>query len=177
MGNNICSPTIKEGCHCQRLQWWVVGGNCILSKEAAPTIYKEWSLLLTKKQEELSLKPINRGMTWRAKWERDLESVRKTRERERGVAAKGSSSTALCNIVCENSGSRVEWLWSSSSMYICCSLFLFLIISTSLVDIDGLPNHVKYCVNMFSLQWTTIRTSSVGIPNIFFLFFFSLKIS
>jgi len=152
MGNNICSPTIEKGCHCQRLQWWVVGGNCILSKEAALTIYKEWSLLLTKKQEELSMKPINRGMTWRAKWERDLESVRKTRERERGVAAKGSSSTALCSIVCENNESRVEWLWSSSSMYLYCSISLSLIISTSPVDIDDLSNHVKYCVNIFSRQ-------------------------
>jgi len=38
-----------------------------LSKEAAPTIDKEWPPLLIKEQEGLSLKPINRGITWRAK--------------------------------------------------------------------------------------------------------------
>jgi hypothetical protein len=32
------------------------------------------------------------------------------------------------------------------------------------MDVGDLPNHVKYCVNVFSLQWTTIRTSLVGIP-------------
>jgi len=32
------------------------------------------------------------------------------------------------------------------------------------VDVDGLPNHVKYCVSVLSLQWENIRTSPVGIP-------------
>ena len=34
----------------------------------------------------------------------------------------------------------------------------------SLVDVGGLPNHVKYCVSVLSLQWANIRTSPVGIP-------------
>jgi hypothetical protein len=34
-----------------------------LSKEAAPTIDKEWPPLLRNEQEELPLKPINRGIT------------------------------------------------------------------------------------------------------------------
>jgi len=38
-----------------------------MSKEAAPTINKVWQPLLTKEQEELPLKPINRGITSRAK--------------------------------------------------------------------------------------------------------------
>jgi len=38
-----------------------------MSKEVAPTINKVWPPLLTKEQEELPLKPINRGITWRAK--------------------------------------------------------------------------------------------------------------
>jgi len=38
-----------------------------MSKETAPTIDKGWPPLLTKEQEELSLKLINRGITWRAK--------------------------------------------------------------------------------------------------------------
>jgi hypothetical protein len=32
------------------------------------------------------------------------------------------------------------------------------------VDIGGLPNHVKYCVSVLSLQWANTRTSPVGIP-------------
>jgi len=32
------------------------------------------------------------------------------------------------------------------------------------VDVGGLPNHVKYCVSVLSLQWANIRTSPVGIP-------------
>ena len=32
------------------------------------------------------------------------------------------------------------------------------------MDVGGLPNHVKYCVSMLSLQWANIRTSPVGIP-------------
>ena len=35
------------------------------------------------------------------------------------------------------------------------------------VDVGGLPNHVKYCVSVLSLQWATIRTSPVGTPNTF----------
>jgi hypothetical protein len=35
----------------------------------------------------------------------------------------------------------------------------------SLVDVGGLPNHVKYYVSVLSLQWTNIRTSPVKIPN------------
>ena len=38
---------------------------------------------------------------------------------------------------------------------------------TSPVDVGGLPNHVKYCVSVLSLQWANIRTSPVGIPYIF----------
>jgi hypothetical protein len=34
----------------------------------------------------------------------------------------------------------------------------------SLVDVGGLPNHVKDCVSVLSLQWENIRTSPVGIP-------------
>ena len=34
-----------------------------------------------------------------------------------------------------------------------------------LVDIGDLPNHVKYCVSVLSLQWANIRTSPVEIPN------------
>jgi hypothetical protein len=32
------------------------------------------------------------------------------------------------------------------------------------VDVGGLPNHVKYCVSVLSLQWANIKTSPVGIP-------------
>jgi hypothetical protein len=32
------------------------------------------------------------------------------------------------------------------------------------VDVGGLPNHVKYCVSVLSLQWANIRTSPVEIP-------------
>jgi len=32
------------------------------------------------------------------------------------------------------------------------------------VDVGGLPNHVKYCVSVLSLQWVNIRTSPVRIP-------------
>jgi hypothetical protein len=46
--------------------WW----QLLMSKEAAPTINKRWPPLLTKEQEGLPLKPINRGIIWRAKWER-----------------------------------------------------------------------------------------------------------
>jgi pentatricopeptide repeat protein len=35
------------------------------------------------------------------------------------------------------------------------------------VDVGGLPNHVKYCVSVLSLQWENIRTSPVGIPYIY----------
>ena len=33
------------------------------------------------------------------------------------------------------------------------------------VDISALPNHVKNYVNVLSLQWATIKTSSVKFPN------------
>jgi hypothetical protein len=45
--------------------------------------------------------------------------------------------------------SWVEWMWSSSSMYVYCILFLSLIICTSPVDVDDLLNHVKYCVSVY----------------------------
>jgi len=32
------------------------------------------------------------------------------------------------------------------------------------VDVGSLPNHVKYCVSVLSLQWANIRTSPVGVP-------------
>jgi hypothetical protein len=32
------------------------------------------------------------------------------------------------------------------------------------VDVGDLPNYVKYCVSVLSLQWATVRTSPVGIP-------------
>ena len=32
------------------------------------------------------------------------------------------------------------------------------------VDVGGLPNHVKYCVSVLSLQWANIRTSPIEIP-------------
>ena len=32
------------------------------------------------------------------------------------------------------------------------------------VDVGALPNHVKYCVSVLSLQWANIRTSPVAIP-------------
>jgi len=54
------SKAIMVGC------WW----QLLMSKEATSTINKGWPPLLTKKQEGLPLKPINRGITWRAKWER-----------------------------------------------------------------------------------------------------------
>ena len=41
-------------------------------------------------------------------------------------------------------------------------------ISSSLVDLGGLPNHIKYCVSVLDFQWTIIRTSPVEIPNKFF---------
>jgi hypothetical protein len=41
-------------------------------------------------------------------------------------------------------------------------------ISSSPVDLDGLPNHIKYCVSVLGFQWTTIRTSPVEIPSKFF---------
>ena len=82
------------------------------------------------------------------------------------------ATAALCNNVCESNESRVEWLLSSSFMYLCYSLSLSLIILTFSIDVDGLSNHIKYCIGVLSLQWTTIRTSSVGIPNIFFMFNF-----
>ena len=34
------------------------------------------------------------------------------------------------------------------------------------VDVDGLPNHVKYCVSVLSLQWANIRTSRSEFPTI-----------
>jgi len=34
----------------------------------------------------------------------------------------------------------------------------------SLMDVGGLPNHVKYYISVFSFQWTNIRISPVGIP-------------
>ena len=32
------------------------------------------------------------------------------------------------------------------------------------MDVGDLPNHVKYCISVLSLQWATIRPSPVGIP-------------
>jgi len=32
------------------------------------------------------------------------------------------------------------------------------------VDVGSLPNHVKYCVSVLSLQWANFKTSPVGIP-------------
>ena len=32
------------------------------------------------------------------------------------------------------------------------------------MDVGDLPNHVKYCVSVLSLQWANIRTSPVEIP-------------
>ena len=32
------------------------------------------------------------------------------------------------------------------------------------VDVGGLPNHVKYCVSVLSLQWANIRTSPIESP-------------
>ena len=32
------------------------------------------------------------------------------------------------------------------------------------VDVDSLPNYVKYCVSVLYLLWANIRTSPVGIP-------------
>jgi len=53
------------------------------------------------------------------------------------------------------------------------SFFIVVILVLSLynqmaspVDVGDLPNHVKYCVSVLSLQRATIRTSLVGIPNI-----------
>ena len=36
----------------------------------------------------------------------------------------------------------------------------------SSVDVGDLPNHVKYCVSVLSLQWAVISTSPVKISNI-----------
>jgi hypothetical protein len=94
-------------------------------------------------------------------WER--KTVKRGREEEEWLPRV--AALLPCATVCESNGSRVEWMWSSSSMYLCCSLSLSLIISTSPVDVGDLPNHVKYCVSVLNLQWATIRTSPVGIPN------------
>jgi hypothetical protein len=40
-------------------------------------------------------------------------------------------------------------------------LSLSLIKWTSFVDVGDLPNHVKYCLSVLSLQWKTIRTPPV----------------
>jgi len=69
---------------------------------------------------------------------------------------------------CVSNESR-ERKWSSSSMCIVISsLSISNNISSSPVNVGGLPNHVKYCITVLSLQLTTIRTSPVGIPNKFF---------
>jgi len=52
---------------------------------------------------------------------------------------------------------------SSSSIVINLVLSLYNEIASP-VDVGGFPNHVKYCVSVFSLQWANIRTSLVAIP-------------
>jgi hypothetical protein len=44
-----------------------------------------------------------------------------------------------------------------------CILSLSLIKWTSPVDVGALPNHLKYCVSVLSLQWATIRTPPVRL--------------
>jgi len=69
-----------------------------MSKEVAPTIDKEQPLLLTKEQEELSLKPINRHQECSTKRVRESSSratKERRREKERRVAT--SSLAALCS--------------------------------------------------------------------------------
>ena len=58
IANYVAAIVKADGCHCQRrwLQWWVVGG----SQQPLSNV-KVWQPpLLTKEQEELSLKPIIR---------------------------------------------------------------------------------------------------------------------
>jgi hypothetical protein len=65
-----------------------------MSKEATPTI-DLWLSLLTKEQEELSLKPINRGIIWRAKMrECRAKNARNIRESE---LSRATSSGCHCS--------------------------------------------------------------------------------
>jgi len=66
-----------------------------------------------------------------------------------------------------NIGERKKWGWElqrvddfSSSIVVNLALSLYNQI-VSPMDVDDLPNHVKYCVSVVSLQWATIRTSLV----------------
>ena len=108
-----------------------------------------WSLVLP-------LMPINRGIVIELS-ERECREWSEEKKRERGVAA-------ICSSVCEL-GVELEWMWYSSSIYLFYILSLILIILTSPVDVGNLSNHVKYCVSVLSLQWTTISTSPIEFPN------------
>jgi hypothetical protein len=62
----------------------------------------------------------------------------------------------------------VSWKLSLSgcdppSSCIYCILSLSLIKWTSPMNVGDLPNHVKYCVSVLSLQWATIRTPPVRL--------------
>jgi len=57
-----------------------------------------------------------------------------------------------------------SWVWVDVILLLhvfIISFSLSLIKWTSPVDVGNLPNHVKYCVSVFSLLWTTIRTPPV----------------
>lgn len=168
--DNICSPTLEESCHYQMLQLWFVGGSWILSKEVAPIIDKGWPLLLTKEQEEMSLKPINKSIIWRAKWEREREKVQSQRCKE--YKREGAVKSIKQWLSLQHCKERKEWGWesqrvddsSSSSIVVNRVLSLYNQVAF-FMDIGDLSNHVKYCVSILSLQWTIIRTSPVRIAN------------
>jgi hypothetical protein len=109
----------------------------------------------------LPLLPINRCIICESKMRERVVSVECERPREK---VKGCRLQQL-QVQQWELGVEFEWMWSSSSMYLYCILSLSLIIWNSPVDVGALPNHVKYCVSVLSLQWATIRTSPVGIPN------------
>jgi len=88
---------------------------------------------------------------------------RREEERKRNGCQEQQPCCLVQQCVSNVSGERK---WSSSSMcVVTSSLSIFNNIGSSTVDVGDLPNHVKYCVSVLSLQWVTIRTSPIEIPN------------
>jgi hypothetical protein len=112
--------------------------------------------MLTNVLEGLTMFAYKRGMFLRAKW----ECVRvKWREEKR--------KRSCCPLL-PYAAECVSWELSLSGCdppppCIYCILSLSLIKWTSPVDVGVLPNHVKYCVSVLSLQWATIRTPPVRL--------------
>ena len=79
----------------------------------------------------------------------------------------GSSPTAIYSRVCEL-GVEFERSDPPPPCIYC--------IWTSVMDVDDLPNHVKYCVSVLPLHWAIISTSPVGFPNIYILQHFDIEL-